>query len=66
MSTDTKMNCTFAIRADEETMKTLNEIKEATGVTTAQIVRIGLQKTFAQFKRDGALTIEAQPAPQKP
>lgn len=59
MRVETKMNRTFAIRADEETMEALTLLKDSTGLTTAHLVRLGLQKTIAQFKRDGFLKIEA-------
>ena len=61
MHRQAKMNGNLTVRIDDETADALREIKATTGTGAAHLVRIGLQKTIAQFKRDGFLKIEATP-----
>ena len=58
MHTKDTMNENINIRLDSETADALRTIKSETGVSPAQIARTGLQKTIAQFKRDGFLKME--------
>jgi len=59
MNTEAKMNQVISIRLSNEDESAVREIKEQTGSTIGQVVRIGLKHTIAQFKRDGFLKLES-------
>ena len=65
MTTHTeKMNQTISIRLNDEDEASVREIKEKTGATMCQVLRMGLQTIVAQFKRDGFLKMPTKD--QKP
>ena len=38
----------------------IGKIREATGLRTADLIRIGLRRVIAEFRRDGYLTLKSE------